>query len=123
MALSHSSAFIPTAFISTVKKEIRFNVDCVLYDGQKIFEDGIGSFQTSLGVTLGYLGNLKPKMGIGSMNEIQGDLFFPTRPLFLHKDPAFSLGKVRIWARLAYGNRNRLKIIFKREYRMSNIEF
>ena len=57
--------------VSAMNEKIDFSVYGVLYDGQKILENGLGPFLSSLGVALGYPGNLKSQMGICRMNKLQ----------------------------------------------------
>ena len=58
-----------------MNKEIGLNIDRVLYNSYKILENRIGPVKTSLSMTLGCSGNLKPEMSIGGMNKVQLNLF------------------------------------------------
>jgi hypothetical protein len=60
--------------ISAMNEKISLHLKRVLYNSHKILEDGLSPILPSSGVRLGQLGNLKSKMCIGSMNELQNFL-------------------------------------------------
>ena len=60
--------------IPAMNEKISLHLKSLLYNCHKILEDGLGPFPPSSGIRLGYLGNLKSKMRIRSMNKLQNAL-------------------------------------------------